>query len=120
MKNFLHQFLTALKEEMDRLGIREKVYFHISDEPQMTQIDSYRAAKQVVAEDLEGCIVFDALSDYDFYKEGLVSQPVCALNHMEPIFRRPTGKVMGDITVLDSMKMYQIVSLYSLDIGQES
>lgn len=31
----------------------------------MTQIDSYRAAKQVVAEDLEGCIVFDALSDYD-------------------------------------------------------
>ena len=94
-KNFLHQFLTALKEEMDRLGIREKVYFHISDEPQMTQIDSYRAAKQVVAEDLEGCIVFDALSDYDFYKEGLVSQPVCALNHMEPFLEDRPEKLWG-------------------------
>ncbi len=94
-KNFLHQFLTALKEEIEKLGIREKVYFHISDEPQMSQIDSYRTAKEVVAEDLKDCVVFDALSDYDFYKEGLVSQPVCALDHIEPFLKDRPEKLWG-------------------------
>lgn len=81
---FLRQFLRALKEELRALGILEKTYFHISDEPSMEQIGSYRRAWEAVKEELEGCHMMDALSDHAFYQEGLVQQPVCALDHIKP------------------------------------
>lgn len=81
---FLHAFLQALKPELQELGIAEKTYFHVSDEPTMDQIDSYRAAKECVADDLKGYAMMDALSDYGFYEQNLVEQPVCGLNHMDP------------------------------------
>ena len=92
---FLHQFLTALKKELEQLGIAEKTYFHISDEPQMSQLESYQAARNVVAEDLKDYVIFDALSDYEFYQKGLVSQPVCALNHIEPFLKDRPEKLWG-------------------------
>lgn len=92
---FLHQFLTALKEELTKLQIAERTYFHISDEPEMSQLDTYRAAKEVVAEDLKGYQMFDALSDYSFYEKGLVAQPVCALNHIRPFLENRPEKLWG-------------------------
>ncbi|MGN0399544.1 MAG: DUF4091 domain-containing protein [Blautia sp.] len=92
---FLHQFLSAFKTELKKLDIEDKVYFHVSDEPSMSQIESYRAAKNIVSEELKDYVVFDALSDYDFYKEGLVSQPVCALDHMEPFIKNHTKDLWG-------------------------
>lgn len=80
---FLHQFLTALKKELERLEIASKTYFHISDEPSMEHMDSYCAAKKTVAKDLEGYQIFDALSDYNFYEQGLVEQPVCSMDHIQ-------------------------------------
>lgn len=47
--------------------------------PSMEQINSYRDAKKAVEKDLEGYGMFDALSDYGFYEQGLVQQPVCGL-----------------------------------------
>lgn len=83
-RSFLHQFLTALRGELRELGIDGKTYFHISDEPQMEHIDSYRRAWEGVAKDLEGCAVIDALSEHEFYQEGLVQQPVCAVDAIKP------------------------------------
>lgn len=81
---FIHQFLTALKQELERLGISRCTYFHISDEPSAEHLESYRAALNVVAADLEGYPIMDALSNYDFYKHGLVKMPVCGLDHIKP------------------------------------
>lgn len=92
---FLHQFLTALKEELRALGILEVSYFHISDEPQISQLESYRAAKEQVAADLEGCNMMDALSDYHFYEQGLVQQPVCALDHIDTFLENRPEKLWG-------------------------
>ncbi len=92
---FLHQFLSALKVQLDDLGIRDKTYFHISDEPSMEQLGSYRKAWQTVQEDLKGYAVVDALSDHAFYKEGLVQQPVCALDHIEPFLQDRPEKLWG-------------------------
>ena len=37
--------------------------------------------------------MFDALSDYGFYEQGLVQQPVCGLNHIAPFLKaREEGK----------------------------
>lgn len=93
--NFLHQFLTALKSELVKLGIEKKTYFHVSDEPQMSQLEDYRAARNIIAEDLKDYAIFDALSDYDFYKEGLVSEPVCAVDHIGPFVENHTKKLWG-------------------------
>lgn len=83
-RTFLQAFLQALKPELEALGIAGTTYFHVSDEPVMEQIDSYRAARECVAEELQGYQMMDALSDYGFYAQGLVEQPVCALDHIEP------------------------------------
>lgn len=94
-REFLRQFLRALKKELEALGIREKTYFHISDEPSMAQIGSYRRAWEAVREELEGYAMMDALSDYGFYREGLVQQPVCALDHIEPFLENPPERLWG-------------------------
>lgn len=94
-QEFLHQFLKALKIELKALGIDRKTYFHISDEPQMEHLDSYRKAWESVADDLKDCNVIDALSDYEFYKKGLVRQPVCSLDHMKPFLDNRPEKLWG-------------------------
>lgn len=94
-REFLHQFLTALKEELKELGIDGRTYFHISDEPEKEHMENFRNAWEGVAKDLEGFQVMDALSDYGFYKEGLVRQPVCAVNHIKPFLEERPEKLWG-------------------------
>lgn len=93
--DFLRQFLRALKKELGALGIEERTYFHISDEPGMGQIDSYRRAWEAVAEELRGYHMIDALSDHAFYKEGLVQQPVCAVDHIGPFLEDRPQRLWG-------------------------
>lgn len=45
--------------------------------------------------DLEGYQMMDALSDYEFYEKGLVSQPVCAVNHIQPFLEKRPEKLWG-------------------------
>lgn len=93
--SFLRQFLRALKPVLEELGIRERTYFHISDEPSMEHIDSYKRAYEAVKGELEGYNTMDALSDRSFYNEGLVQQPVCALNHLKPFLEDRPPKLWG-------------------------
>lgn len=94
-RRFLHEFLTALKMELEMLGISHVTYFHISDEPNAQQLESYRVAKEVVEEDLKGYEMIDALSDYSFYEKGLVSQPVCSVDHIQPFLEKRPDKLWG-------------------------
>lgn len=84
-RSFLQAFLPALQERLLSLGYtREKIYFHISDEPSADHLESYQAAKAQVSDLLKGWTVIDALSDYAFYEKGLVERPVPANNHIQP------------------------------------
>ena len=87
-RDFLHQFLAAFKKELREAGIDGRTYFHISDEPEREHMESYRNAWEGVAEELKDCQVIDALSDYDFYKEGLVRVPVCSVDHIKPFLEK--------------------------------
>ncbi|WP_322172984.1 DUF4091 domain-containing protein [Acutalibacter caecimuris] len=93
--DFLRAFLTALKGELQALGIEKRTYFHISDEPSHDQLDSYRRAWEIVAPLLEGYAMMDALSDYAFYQQGLVQQPVCAVDHIKPFLEQRPPYLWG-------------------------
>ncbi len=81
---FLRSFLTALLAHMKARGDDKRCYFHISDEPNENQLESYRAAKESVADLLEGYVIMDALSNYEYYSEGLVSTPIPCNSHIKP------------------------------------
>lgn len=89
---FLNAYIPALLAEFKALGIDERCYFHISDEPGAEHLSEYLAAKQQVVGLLKGYHIMDALSDFDFYKAGVVEKPIPASNHIEPFLE---AKVPG-------------------------
>ncbi len=82
-KEFLLQFLPTLMDYIKKEGIKDRCYFHISDEPTAPQLAAYKYAYDLVKPLIEDCSTLEALSRFEFYKEGLVSTPVTATNHIE-------------------------------------
>ena len=89
---YLHDFIPAFLSHMKARGDDKRCYFHISDEPNSEQLESYRAAKAVVADLLRGYPIMDALSNFEYWKEGLVETPIPATNHIDPFIE---AKVPG-------------------------
>lgn len=82
--DFLTAFLPALRAHLDALGIAERTIFHISDEPNETNFESYGRAKENVGDLLDGCYVGDALSHVEYYEKGLVAHPIAASDAIQP------------------------------------
>ena len=83
-RDFLGQFLPALIAWLKEKGIKDKTWFHISDEPHAEHIENYQYAKELIVPLIDGCTTIDALSDYDFYERGLVEIPVTKNDRIEP------------------------------------
>jgi hypothetical protein len=85
-RKFLEQFLPALRRACKSYGFdRDHTIFHISDEPHgQAQIAAYKNAKAHIADLVEGSLIIDALSDFDFYREGVVEHPVAANDAIAP------------------------------------
>lgn len=81
---FIRQFMISLKEELKNLNIFNNCYFHISDEPTKEHLESYEQALNILKDIYADCNVMDALSNYDYYENGLVANPIPASNHIEP------------------------------------
>ena len=83
-RTFLQSFLPALCAFLKTQGYDNRhVYFHISDEPSMAQLESYRAAREMVADLLTDYPIIDALSSIEFYNQGLIAHPVPGNDHIE-------------------------------------
>lgn len=82
--HFLRSFIKNFLDHMKIRGDDERCYFHISDEPNAEQLESYKAAKDTIKDLLEGYPIMDALSNYEFYSEGVVDLPIPANNHIKP------------------------------------
>ena len=75
--SFLRQYITSLRQFLSGLGLEKKVLFHISDEPEApAHVESYRRAKESVADLLLGCMVGDTLSDVKIYEMGICDTPI--------------------------------------------
>ncbi len=82
--DFLRQFSKKLIKVIDDEGIREKCFFHVSDEPGLDDLKTYKRRAKLIEECFPGFKVIDALSDYEFYSTGAVRNPIPAEDHIEP------------------------------------
>lgn len=81
---FIEQFAKAITKYIDEKGIRERCLFHVSDEPAASMKRAYSKAAKIVRDNFKGFKIIDALSSFDFYKNGLIEQPIPANDHIEP------------------------------------
>lgn len=86
-KTFLDAFLPELTSFLKKKKLCEKVYFHCSDEPRLEAIESYKNCHSFLKKHLKGFRIMDALSNVEFYKNGLVDIPVPMESHLEDFLR---------------------------------
>ncbi len=85
-KAFLTAFAPTFKKEVEELGIKDKCWLHVSDEPNESQIKEYKKAANIIRELFSDFNMLDALSDIKYYKNGLIKTPVCG-EDVADIFR---------------------------------
>lgn len=85
---FLSAFIPQLIKVICSLGIEKSTFFHISDEPNEDQIESYSRSKSTVAPLLEDFPIIDALSDYSFYESGIINNPIPCTNDIESFIEK--------------------------------
>ena len=83
-RGFLRAFIPAFLAKMEELGVADRCLFHVSDEPHLDHLASYTAAREQIADLLEGHRIMDALSSFEFYQTGACPHPIPSNNHIEP------------------------------------
>ena len=76
-------FVAALLEHLKKLGIDKQCYFHMSDEPKLKNLEQYKKSQAGIRKCIEGYHTMDAISNYEFYLEGLIDTPVPSTNHIK-------------------------------------
>ncbi|KRE55850.1 DUF4091 domain-containing protein [Paenibacillus sp. Soil750] len=87
-KSFLGQYLPALTALLHERGLENRCYFHISDEPLLEHMPWYRSASELMQTHLGNFPIIDALTNYEYYEQGLVKRPIPANDHIEPFLKR--------------------------------
>lgn len=86
--SFLHQYLPAVISFFREKGVDRQVWYHISDEPTLDNLDGYARAWAVVREELKGYEIFEALSSLEVYEKGYVTTPIPSTDHILPFLGR--------------------------------
>lgn len=80
-RNFLSQLFPVLKQFLDRKGIQDRSFFHVSDEPHgVEHMNNYKAARQMLRELAPWMKVMDALSEVEYGKQKLTDMPVPSIS----------------------------------------
>lgn len=75
-RNFLTQFSAELRAFLEKQGLKDKVLIHVSDEPNSSTYRTYVPASRLIHKLFDGYKIVDALSDYKFYENGIVTTPI--------------------------------------------
>ncbi len=84
---FLEAFAKEFKKEVKKLGIKKRCWIHVSDEPNSEQLKTYKKAADIVHRLFSDFNSFDALSDIEYFRSGLIKTPVCGEDEAD-IFRK--------------------------------
>lgn len=83
--SFLRALIPEIIKTFEKKGIdKSRLFFHVSDEPGRDHLDAYRGAGAILSPLVEGARQVDALSNLDFYEQGLVKTPIVAIDRIEP------------------------------------
>ena len=93
--SFLEQFIPALIAQIEKNGIKDNTFFHISDEPNQEHLEHYKKLHSFVKPLLKDFTIFDALSSYDFYKTGAVDAPIVSINHIDHFLENNVNPLFG-------------------------
>ena len=88
-KTFLKAFAAELNIFLEKKGIKDRCYFHISDEPGEDDYSCYKKASAVIAELFGDYKCIDALSEPMYYEKGLTKLPVPVISSVDKFY----GKV---------------------------
>ena len=97
--SFLSQLMPPLLRLLRSKGLTGKCFFHVSDEPSLANIEDYAKAATMIKGLVEDFPILDALSNVDFYKQGIIQNPVPSVGHIEP-FVEAGGQAAVDILLL--------------------
>ncbi len=86
-KAFLTAFLPKLIALLEEMGIKERCYFHLSDEPPVGCIEAYRVLSEHVKPLLKGCKIMDALSHFEFESRKLTDMNVVSIDAVTPFLK---------------------------------
>ena len=78
---FLKQFVPEVAKYLSENWDKDKIYFHLCDEPNEAHMEHYAKLYEVVKPLISGFRQMDALSSYEFYKKGCVDVPVVNTPH---------------------------------------
>lgn len=82
-KDFLTALSVELKTYLEERNLKNKVFIHVSDEPNASMLRTYKKASMHIHSLFEGYKIIDALSDYSFYKKKIVTNPIPATDHID-------------------------------------
>ncbi len=85
-KRFISEFLPQLLKVLEKLGVKDKTFVHLTDEPRLQHLESYKQCFESVKPYIEDLPIIDALSDYEFYQKGLIDFPVPKAHAYDEIF----------------------------------
>lgn len=90
------EFLTALsvelKKYLEERKLKDKVFIHVSDEPNFSMLRPYSKASRLIHKLYKGYKIVDALSDVWFYKLGIVTTPIPSNDHIDKFIGK-TGEL---------------------------
>ena len=78
---FLDSFFCAFSKFVEEKGYGDKLYFHISDEPQPNALERFQIIKNTFSKYFPNAEVMDALSDGEFSRSGIITKPFVCLSH---------------------------------------
>ena len=95
-KSFLGALIPEIIKVLTNMGIDKKhIVFHASDEPNMESIENYRNATEILKPLIEDCVQMDALSDLEFYKQGIIKRPVCGIDSIHKFIEAGVPNMWG-------------------------
>lgn len=87
-QHFLRSLISAFICHMKARGDDQRCIYHILDEPEIEDLEQYKAVKAVVSDLLKGYKIIDALSDFKFYQEGVLEHPVPVTSSAQPFLEQ--------------------------------
>lgn len=92
-EEFLSAFLPELVARLKKEGFYENCRFHLSDEPSAECLEKYKSVRNIFKKYAPDANVMDALSNYEFHKQGLVDTTISATSAIQTFLDNKTSNL---------------------------